>query len=168
MPRLIPEILRIEQNQLASDHPFAFLAELNYEDGILRATNEPQGITFQGVDFPGDVPMAIQRFSEPGLSDTPRLTLLVGNAAQIISALAEQYWMTKLNPVWTVTLWYVDATNPDALPVDANVGQYEVLSIDIDEINAQFTLYDSSISTTRSRPSFTVTPPLFPFARTRT
>lgn len=168
MPRLIPEIIRIEQNQLASSRPFAFLAELDYGAGVERVTNQPQGLTFQGLQFTGDVPLAIQQFSEPGLSEQPRLTIAVGNAAQNVVALAEQHWVTQLNPVWKVTLWYVDASNPDLMPLDANVGKYEVLSIAVDEINAQFELYEPSISTTRTHPVFTVTPPLFPFARVRT
>ena len=168
MPRLIPDVLRIEQNQLASARPFAFLAELDYGAGVERVTNQPQGLIFQGLQFAGDVPLAIQQFSEPGLSEQAKLTVGVGNAAQNVVALAEQYWVTQLDPIWKVTLWYVDATDPDLLPLDANVGKYEVLSITVDEINAQFDLYEPSISTTRTQPVFTVTPPLFPFARVRT
>ena len=168
MPRNIPEVLRIEQNQLASTRPFVFLAELDYGAGVERITNEPQGITFHGLLFAGDVPITIQRFSEPSLSETVRLTMLIGNAARNVSSLCELHWVTQLDPVWIATLWYVDATQPDLMPVEANVGVYEVRSVSLDEINAQFELYEPSISTTRTHPAFTVSPPLFPFARVRT
>ena len=168
MPRLIPEILRIEQNQLASTHPFAFLAELDYGAGVERITNEPQGIIFQGLQFAGDVPLGIRQFTEAGLTESVRMAISIGNAAQNAVALCEQHWITQLNPVWTATLWYVDATQPDVLPLQSNVGIYEVLSVLCDEINGEFELYEPSISTTRGRPDFTVTAPLFPFARTRT
>ena len=167
MPRLLPELFRIEQNQLASNRPMAFLAELDYEDGVERITNEPQGITFQGVPFRGDVPLAIERFSEPSLSESIRLAITIGNASQLVSFLAETYWMTKLDPVWKVTLWLVDATQPDIMPVSSNVGVYEVLSIELDEINARFILYEPTISNTRTLPADRVAPPLFPFARVR-
>ena len=167
MPRTWPEILQIEQNQLASDHPFAFLAQLDYGAGTERITNQPGGVTFHGLLFAGDVPLRVTQFTEQGLNERPSLTIVVGNAARNVSALCEQHWVTSLDPIWTVTLWYVDVTQPDVLPFDFNVGVYEVREIVTDYTDAVFDLYVPSISTTRSEPGLIVAPPLFPNARVR-
>lgn len=168
MARTLSTALATEKNQLESSHPFAWLAELDYGSGIERVTNEPQGITFQTLLFAGDVPLQVQRFQEASLGETPRLEILVGNAAQNVVALAELHWVGLLDPVWTVTLWYVDASDPDTTPLSANVGVYAVQEITVDALHAKFALYEPSISTTRMLPRERVTPNGgFPFARVR-
>lgn len=167
MPRFLPTAFLTEKNRLSSDHPLIFLAELDYGAGVERVTNNPEPITFQGLLF-SSVPFTIPEFSEPGLSDSVRLTIVIGNATRQISQLAEMHWRPVLSPKWTVTLWYIDATTPDVIPLNANVGTYEVLNVEIQEVSAVFELYEPSISTTRAQPSRTVTVNSgFPNARTR-
>ena len=169
MPRTLPLGFLVEKNQLSSTHPLIFLAELDYGAGVERVTNNPEPITFQGLLFAGDVPIQIPEFREQGLSETPRMQILVGNATRVVSSLAENHWVGLLNPIWTVTLWYIDATDPDLIPLSGNVGTYDVLNIETPDLFAVFDLYESTISNNRTLPLAKVTVNSgFPRARNRT
>lgn len=168
MPRTLTAAMLTEKNQLASDHPFVFLVELDYGAGVERITNNPESITFQSLLFTGDVPFDLARFDEPGLGAGVGLQARISNANQNIVALAEQHWVGLTDPVWTVTIWLIDASAPDTTPLNANVGVYEVAGFVLDEISAQFELHEPTISTERMLPARTVTVNSgFPNARSR-
>ena len=80
---------------------------------------------------------------------TMRLT--VSNADQQIVALLELYWTSVADPVWLVNVWRVDATQPNETPLIAR-DVYEVVSVTVDLLQAQFSLRWQGMTLSRRIP----------------
>lgn len=166
--RTLTSILTAETHALHSDHPLVFLAELEPGDGPTeRYTNARDDITFHGLTFTSR-PFFLRTVGE-GTATNPRvIEAVVGNANLYVSSLKENYWRGSTNPLWIITLWFVDADQPDEVPLAANVGVYRVTQIRIDDITGLFRLAPRNIRTTRNLRQRRFSPSGgFPYARIR-
>ena len=148
--RTLTPALIAEMHQLSSERPVSFLAELIPGTGpVLRVTNQLDNVTFHSLVFESR-PFILQAFGEGTVSSPITLQATFGNANQLVSSLTENYWHNVIRPQWTVTLWFIDLTNPDDTPFAANWGVYEIMSVDDDDVAGVMALRDNSISATRN------------------
>jgi hypothetical protein len=124
--RLLNPILASEVNQLASTHVFTMAFQLDIENGPVpyRVVNYDQSITFHGLQFL-PMPIAIDSLEEATAATLVHLRVTIENVSQELASLLENYWASVPDPYWTVTVWQIDATQPDLTPFSAG----EVFSV---------------------------------------
>ena len=151
MPRTLSAALIASKNELASVKPWAFLFQLDITGAPtpIRFTNANQTVTYQGNAF---LPFPVQLdLPENTSGEFQRVRARVGNIDQQVSSLLENYWIGVVDPVWTVTVWRVDLTQPDETP--ATQGEtFSVLGATTDLVLAQFELQAGGITVSETVP----------------
>lgn len=120
MPRTLSSTLLWELSRLESDHPIVFLFEVTIQGapGILRYAVFDQDIVFQGFTFTR-IPAQVEKLEDATSAALVNLRVTIQNVDQTFSALAENYWSVVANPLWQVTVWQIDAQQPNEVPYAA-------------------------------------------------
>lgn len=147
MPRGLSPNLILSANAIESKAPWVFLYELAIDGrpgAPLRYTDDNATVVYQGNAF---LPTAIQleALSEQADGLITRLTLSVGDANGQVMTEANAHWHGIEDPLWLLTIWHVDATQPDETPV-AHGEAYDVLSITTDFVVATLQLQTAGIT----------------------
>ena len=115
MARLLSFTLTQEKNKLASEHVFTMLFELSIV-GVpvpFRLASYDQDITFHGLSFLR-FPLDVDSLEDATSASLVHLRVTAQNVDQQLSALLENYW--RDDPDWRVTVWQIDARQPDETP----------------------------------------------------
>lgn len=114
MPRLFSTALLVEKNRLESDHVWCMLFRIDITGapGPFRLAAYDQDVVFHGDTF--------QRFSvdldaieQPTHAALVHLRATVANIDQQVQSLLETYWAPIASPDWQVTIFEVDAQQPN-------------------------------------------------------
>lgn len=134
--RILHPILTREINQLSSSHVWTMAFELTIQGGPVpyRVVNYDQPITFHSMVF---LPMAIaiDSLEEATSASLVQLRATIENVSQELQSLLENYWASVPDPFWQVTIWQVDATNPDLTPFTSGE-VFSVMNVPTDLITA--------------------------------
>lgn len=152
MARTLSSLLIASKNSLESTSPWLFLYELSINDAAatFRIVNYDQSVTFQGLTF-DPFPVQLDSLTESDAGNISTMRVTASNVNQEIIALCENYWTSVLEPEWIVSVWRVDATQPNETPL-ASKDVYEVVSVATDLINATFDLRWQGMTMTRRIP----------------
>jgi hypothetical protein len=140
MPRILSAALTQEKNRLESDHPFAMLFQLEIENGpgTYRIAGYDQDIVFGGQLFLR-APLDVDLLEEATSMALVHLRVTTNNVDQEFISLLENYWAPVADPLWTVTVWQIDAAQPDSTPFESGE-QFSVLSVTTDFVSASIDL----------------------------
>lgn len=112
--RIMSTSMLIEKNKLQSDHPFAHLFEVSIQGapGPYRLTAYDQDVVFHGETYYRS-PLTVDTLEDPTHASLVNLRVTVENVDQQVIALLENYWVFVGDPLWTVSIWTIDAFQPD-------------------------------------------------------
>jgi hypothetical protein len=124
--RILDPIFQREINQLSSTHAItmAFQIAIAGAPALYRIINYNEQILFHGFVFQ-PVPVSVDSLEEASSAALVTLHVTVQNVTQEMQSLLENYWAPVLDPQWTVTIWQLDAMNPNAVAFSAG----EVLTV---------------------------------------
>ena len=134
--RILNPILVREVNQLDSTHAFTMALELNILGGPVpyRVVNYDQPITFHGLTFQ-PFGFAVDSLEEATSASLVQIRLTMDNVPRELQALLELYWAPVASPDWRVTIWQMDATQPDLTPLSSGE-VFAVMSVPTDLVSA--------------------------------
>ncbi|HEX6827133.1 MAG TPA: hypothetical protein VF077_12520 [Nitrospiraceae bacterium] len=117
MPRLLSSALIAEKNRVESDHVFTMLFEAQISGAPVpyRLAAYDQDIAFHGLFFPGRA-LDVDSLEDPTTAALVSLRVTLNNVDQEVISLLENYWVNVVEPRWTVTIWQIDAMQPDQTP----------------------------------------------------
>lgn len=117
MPRLLSAALIAEKNRIESDHVFTMLFEATIAGAPVpyRLAAYDQDILFHGLLFPAFA-LDVDSLEDPTTAALVSLRVTVGNVDQAMISLLENYWVNVIEPRWQVTIWQIDAVQPDQTP----------------------------------------------------
>lgn len=120
MPRTISSTLMWELARLESDHVVTFIFEVTIQGApaVLRYAVYDQDIIFQGFTF-SRIPAQVEKLEDATSAALVNLRVTIQNVDRTFSALAENYWSVVANPLWQVTVWQIDAQQPNEVPYAA-------------------------------------------------
>ena len=150
--RVLHPAFQREVNQLESTHAIvmAFQVDIAGAPVPFRLVNYDQHIVFHGLEFL-PFPVSVESLEEATSAALVTLRVTAQNVTQEMQSLMENYWAPMLNPVWTVTIWQMDAANPDAVPFSAGE-VFTVSSVTTDLITAVFELIAEGLTLNRTVP----------------
>lgn len=152
MPRTFSAALVASKNSLETTQPWAFLVQLDIAGaGPFRVAGYSQDITFQGNVFTA-FPIKVNSLEENSSGQIRRMQVSTANVDQQIVALLELFWASVTDPVWTVSIWMVDATQPNETPATMK-DVYTVVSATTDLFLVTFDLQWEGVTLTRRIPS---------------
>jgi len=150
--RLLNPILAVEKNQLESVHvwTWAFLVEIVGAPAPFRLVNYDQDIVFHGFTY-SRFPVSVDSLEEATTAALVNIRVTAANVDQQFQSLLENYWAQAADPDWKVTIWEIDATQPDLTPFSS--GQiFTVLSVTTDLIVATLDLQAEGLTLTATVP----------------
>lgn len=148
MPRLLSAALAIEKNRLESDHvwTWAFLVEIAGAPAPFRLVNYDQDIVLHGFTYT-KFPVDVDSLEEATTAALVNIRVTAANVDQQFQSLLENYWAQAADPNWQVTIFEIDAQQPDQTPFSS--GQvFTVLSVTTDLIVAVLDLQCEGVSLT--------------------
>lgn len=74
-----------------------------------------QDVFFHGLLFPAFA-LDVDSLEDPTTAALVSLRVTVGNVDQAMISLLENYWVNVIEPRWQVTIWQIDAIQPDETP----------------------------------------------------
>lgn len=134
--RILHPILVREVNQLDSTHAWTMAFRLDIVGGPVPycIVNYDQPITFHGTPFlPFGV--AVDSLEEATSASLVQIRMTIDNVPRELQALLELYWAPVASPEWSVTIWQLDATQPDLTPFSSGE-VFSVMSVPTDLISA--------------------------------
>lgn len=136
--RVYSPVLRREKNLLASTHVFTCLFEVVIPGAPVpfRLANYSEDIVFHGFTY-SVFPVAVDSVEDTTSANLAHLRVSLQNVTQEVISLFENYWYA--DPNWTVTMWHIDAANPDDTPY-ASGDVYTVMAAPTDLLSATFDL----------------------------
>ena len=136
--RLYDTALIVEQNRLESDHVLTclFMVEIPGAPVPLRLANYDVPIVFHGILYE-PWPVNVDSIEDATSSSMTHLRIAPQNVSQEMIALFETYWYD--NQDWRVTMWHIDARNPDVTNFQSG-NVYALMSSPTDLLTAQFDL----------------------------
>lgn len=152
MPRLLSAALVSEKNRVESDHVFTMLfsAEIAGAPAPYRLAAYDQDVLFHGLVFPAFA-LDVDSLEDPTTAALVSLRVSVGNVDQAMIALLENYWVNVIEPRWQVTIWQIDAFQPDQTPF--GVGDlFSVVQVSTDFRVATFELQAEGLTLTQTVP----------------
>lgn len=165
--RVLSSAFVLENNALNSSHPLTWLAELTPGAGpVQRLTNERSDIVFHTLTFTSR-PFWLEQWGEGTIAEPFQLRAAFGNANHFADSLKEQYWRGVIHPLWTVTLWLIDAASPDDVALASTMGTYRITNLDLTDIVGLADLQQRYLSAPRTMSMRRFTPAGgFPLMRT--
>lgn len=150
MPRVFSAALARELTQISSTHVITALFELIMAGapGPIRFANYDQDIVFHGLLFLA-FPVDVDSLEDGNAASLTHLQVHTANVDQQVQSLLENYWTT--DPEWTVTLWVIDAMQPDETPYEEGA-DYTVMGVTTDFVTASFDLLADGLTLTEIVP----------------
>lgn len=135
--RIVSAALTSELNRLESDHVITMAAQIDIQGApaIYRLVNYDQDLTFHGLLFTR-ASFDVDSLEEATSASLVHVRVTIGNVDREMQSLLENYWASVADPVWTVTMWLIDATQPDLTPFSAGE-VYSIMNIPTDLVTAQ-------------------------------
>lgn len=150
--RILNPILAREVNQLASDHVWTMILELDITGGPapFRVANYDQDIVFHGLNFLA-FPFSVDSLEEATSASLVNIRVTPENVTQDIQSLLENYWASVADPEWAVILWQVDAVQPDLVPFGSGE-LFTVSNVPTDLVTATFDMIAEGLTLSRTVP----------------
>ena len=150
--RILHAALTSEFNRLESDHVITMLAQVEIQGApvVYRLANYDQDIVFHGLPFLR-ASFDVDSLEEATSASLVHIRVTIGNVNQEFQSLLENYWAAVADPLWTVTMWTVDAMQPDLTPF-ATGEVYSILNIPTDLVTAQPDLIVEGLTLSRVVP----------------
>jgi len=133
MPKTLSAALITAKNQLIQNNPWCYLLQLQYRIttaptwGYFRLTNYSTTITFNGnIFYPS--PLSIGEITENSKGEVNRIQIGISNMEPLLLQKLKEYWLSVDSPLWQVSLWIVDTSQPAETAV-ANKEFFTVMSI---------------------------------------
>jgi hypothetical protein len=148
MARLLNPALAVEKNRLESDHvwTWAFLVTISGAPAPFRLVNYDQNIVFHGFTYER-FPVSVDSLEDATTAALVNIRVTAANVDQAFQSLLENYWAQAADPDWRVTIFEIDAVQPDLTPFGS--GQiFTVLSVTTDLIVATMDLQAEGITLT--------------------
>jgi hypothetical protein len=135
--RIINAALTNELNRLESDHVITMAAQIDITGAptIYRLVNYDQDITFHGLLFI-KASFDVDSLEEATSASLVHVRVTIGNVDREMQSLLENYWASVADPLWMITTWMIDATQPDLTPFGAGE-VYSVMNIPTDLVTAE-------------------------------
>jgi hypothetical protein len=135
--RILNAALTAEFNRLESDHVITMLAQVDILGAPVpyRLANYDQDIAFHGLAFLR-ASFDVDSLEEATSASLVHVRVSIGNVNQEMQSLLENYWASVADPQWLVTLWTIDAMQPDLTPFSAGE-VYSIQNIPTDLVTAQ-------------------------------
>jgi hypothetical protein len=152
MARLLSAALAIEKNRLESDHvwTWAFLVDIQGAPVPFRLVNYDQDIVFHGFTYLR-FPVTVDSLEEATTAALVNIRVTAANVDQTFQSLLENYWAQAADPDWRVTIFEIDAQQPDQSPFSS--GQvFTVVSVTTDLITATLDLQAEGVTLTATVP----------------
>jgi hypothetical protein len=146
--RLLNAALTVEKNRVESDHvwTWAFLVDILGAPAMFRLVNYDQDIVFHGFTYTR-FPVDVDSLEDATTAALVNIRVTAGNIDQQFQSLLENYWAQAADPHWKVTIFEIDAVQPDLTPFGS--GQiFTVLSVTTDLIVAVMDLQAEGITLT--------------------
>lgn len=151
------ELIRLTQ-ELHLDSPWCHLVQIEFRTSTgpdvydtREITDFNRAIVFNSLTFQ-PYPFKLGNIEHNSASEIRRLTLSTANIDQIVIGLLEQYWVSVLDPLWLLTVWIVNTSDPSLTPVTTN-DKYVMLSAKTDLFNVSFECQWEGISVRKILPS---------------
>jgi hypothetical protein len=134
--RILDAALVSEMNRVESDHviTMAMQVDIAGAPAIYRLINYDQDITFHGLLFTA-ASFDVDSLEEATTASLIHLRVTIGNVNREMQSLLENYWASVADPQWIVTVWQVDARQPDLTPFGSGE-VYSVQNIPTDLVTA--------------------------------
>ena len=145
---MLSAALSIEKNRLESDHVWtmAFLVEIAGAPAPFRLVNYDQDISFHGFTYTR-FPVDVDSLEDATMAALVNIRVTAANVDQQFQSLLENYWAQAADPDWKVTIWEIDAQQPDQTPFE-NGQVFTVLSVTTDLIVAVLDLQAEGLTLT--------------------
>ena len=136
--RLYSVSMLVEKNRLESDHVLTCLFQVDIPGAPLplRLANYDQPVVFHGLAFE-PWPVNVDSVEDATSSSMTHLRIAPQNVSQEMIALFETYWYD--NQDWRVTMWHIDAMQPDVTNFESG-NVYALMSSPTDLLTATFDL----------------------------
>jgi hypothetical protein len=134
--RILDAALVSEMNRVESDHVITMAAQIAIAGApaVYRLVNYDQDITFHGLLYSA-TSFDVDSLEEATSASLVHIRVTIGNVNQEMQSLLENYWASVADPEWTVTLWTIDARQPDLTPF--GTGEvYSIMQIPTDLVTA--------------------------------
>jgi hypothetical protein len=150
--RLLDPIFQRELHQIESDHAVTMAFQVDIAGAPLpfRLINYTESVSFHGLTFE-PFPVSVDALEEATSGSLVTVQVTAQNVTQEMQSLLENYWAPLRDPAWTVTIWQVDAVQPDLVPL----GSGEVFTtsqVTTDWLTATFELIAEGITLNRIVP----------------
>lgn len=128
----------VEKNRLESDHVLTCLFQVDIPGAPvpLRLANYDVPIVFHGLLYE-PWPVNVDSVEDTTSSSLAHLRIAPQNVTQEMIALFETYWYD--NQDWRVTMWHIDAMQPDVTAFESG-DEYSLMSSPTDLMVATFDL----------------------------
>ena len=150
--RILNPFLVREVHQLESIHAITMAMQVDITGAAVpfRIVNYDQTLVFHGLSFL-PFPVEVESLEEATSASLVNLRVTAQNVTQEMSSLLENYWAAITDPHWSVTIWTIDAMNPDFTPLAAGE-VFTVSSVATDLVTASFDLIAEGYTLARSVP----------------
>jgi hypothetical protein len=120
VPRTLSTNLLFEKNRLESDHVWTWLFQLDIAGAPApeRLANYDQDVLFHGLFFER-FRCEVDAIEDASSLELVHLRVTMTNVDQRLQSLLENYWAPSSDPSWAVTIWNIDASQPDEMPFEA-------------------------------------------------
>jgi hypothetical protein len=134
--RILDAALVSEMNRVESDHVITMAAQVDIvgAPAAYRLVNYDQDITFHGLLFVA-ASFDMDSVEETTSASLVHLRATIGNVNREFQSLLENYWASVADPQWLVSLWTIDARQPDLTPF-GSAELYSVQQIPTDLVTA--------------------------------
>mgnify|MGYP003394533029 CR=1 FL=1 len=152
MPRILSPAMIYSKNQLESSSPWTMLFRLDIDGGPapFLLANYPTDILFHGETFTR-FSVGIDALDDVSGAELSTLRITIANIDQQVVSLLENYWAAVVDPRWLVTIWQIDAVQPDETPFD--VGEvFSVMQVQTDLLTSIFEIQAEGVTLTNIAP----------------
>lgn len=150
--RLLDPIFQYEIHQIESVHAVTMAFQVNITGAPVpfRLINYDQPVSFHGLTFE-PFPVSVDALEEATSGSLVTVQVTAQNVTQEMQSLLENYWAPIIDPAWTVTIWQVDATNPDLVPFGSGE-VFTVSQVATDLVTATYELIAEGLTLNRVVP----------------
>jgi hypothetical protein len=135
MPRNLSAALVLSKNTIHSTQSFAYIAEIKYRTALppsetfasLYYTNYSENIIFNTHTFVS-YPISLGDLLENSTGETTRFQLGIGTVDTSFTNVLSTYWLNIEKPLWKVSVWIVDVTQPAQTNTVSNE-EYTVITV---------------------------------------
>lgn len=150
--RILDAALVSEMNRVESDHVITMLAEVNITGAPApyRLVNYDQNVFFHGFLFTA-ASFDVDSLEEATSASLVHLRATIGNVNREFQSLLENYWASVADPNWLVTIWQIDARQPNLTPFSSGE-VYSIQQIPTDLVTAAPDMIVEGLTLTRVVP----------------